>query len=315
MTLILEKKVNNGKKQFSIIIIDDDEMVRYTFRKKLARFGYRVVSLDKAEDALYLLKNNIEPVDFIITDIHLRKMDGIELLRHVNALENPVPVLLIGQGNVEDAIKALRYGACDFMKKPIDINQLASKIRSILKVREEERRVVSLGQYCLIERRELVLPSDPELGNLVAFELTKNLVGIGLCNTVTAENIAMSLREALSNAMIHGNLEISSDIRQKDKGTAEFNAEIDKRCQTEPYGSRMIRLNYVLTPDYVEYVIEDEGPGFDASKLPDPNDPVNFFKKSGRGILIIKIHMDEVEWNDKGNKLRIRKNRVKTTEN
>ncbi|MFW5807876.1 MAG: ATP-binding protein, partial [Spirochaetota bacterium] len=262
----------------------------------------------------YILKNDMEPVDCIITDINLRKMDGIELLRHVNALDNPIPVLLIGQGNVEDAIKALRYGACDFMKKPVDINQLASKIRSVLKVREEERRAISLGRFCLRENRVLLLPSEPELGNLIAYELTKNLVGIGLCNQVTADNILMSLREALSNAMFHGNLEVSSDIRQKDRGTKDFNSEIEKRQRIEPYGSRRVRLEYELTPEYVEYVIEDEGPGFDFASLPDPNDPMNFFKKSGRGILIIKIHMDEVEWNERGNRLRIRKYRVDTAE-
>jgi FixJ family two-component response regulator len=301
--------IPNGK-QFTVIVIDDDELIRYTMRKKLSRFGYRVISMDKGEDALYLIKNKVEPVDFVVTDINLRKMDGIELLRHISALENPIPVLLIGQGNVEDAIKALRYGACDFIKKPVDVNQLASKIRTVLKVREEEKRVVSLGKYCMKEKKTLSIPSEPELGNLISFELTKNLVGIGICNNVTAENISMSLREAISNAMYHGNLEVSSDIRQSNHGNKEFNDIVSTRAKEEPYKNRRIHIEYELTSDYVEYIIEDEGPGFDYTKLPDPNDPVNFFKKSGRGILIIKIHMDEVEWNSKGNQLRLRKYKV-----
>lgn len=295
-----------------VVVVDDEELIRFNLRKKLSRYGYTVISLDKAEDALYLVKNAQEPVDFIVTDIKLRKMDGIELLRHISALDNPVPVLLTGYGNVDDAIKALRYGACDFIKKPFDASQIASKIRSILKVRDEEKRTVDLGAFAVHEKREFLLPLDLEVGNLIAFELTKNLPGIGLCNHVTAENVALSLREAISNAMFHGNLEISSDIRESDGGTGHFNAEIERRMQEEPYAGRTVRLKSELTEEYVEYIIEDQGPGFDFSKLPDPNDPVNFFKKSGRGILIIKIHMDEVEWNEKGNILRIRKNRVES---
>ncbi len=64
----------------------------------------------------------------------------------------------------------------------------------------------------------------------------------------------------------------------------------------------------------VEYTIEDQGRGFDFRTLPDPRDPENFFKNSGRGLLIIRIHMDEVSWNEKGNKITMRKNRVERGE-
>jgi CheY-like chemotaxis protein len=299
-------------KNHTIVIVDDEEIVRYTLRKKLAKFGYKVISLDKGEDALYLLKNAVEPVDFLITDIKLRKMDGIELLRHISSLDSPVPVLLTGHGNVEDAVKALRYGACDFIKKPVDANQVASIIRHVLKVREEERKYVNLGRFSVYEKREFLIPNDPELANLLAFELTKNLSGIGLCNKSDTENILLALREAMSNAIYHGNLEVSSDLRENDGGVREFNEEVERRMDISPYKERRVKVQYELTNEFVVYVIIDDVPGFNFSSLPDPKDPENFFKKSGRGILIIKIHMDEVEWRSPGNYLRLKKYRVDT---
>jgi len=299
-------------KTYTVVVVDDEEIVRYTMRKKLARFGYKVISLDKGEDALYLIKNSAERIDFLVTDIILRKMDGIELLRHINSLEAPVPVLLTGNGNVEDAVKALRYGACDFIKKPVDVNQIASIIRHVLKVREEERKYINLGRFSVYEKREFLIPNDPELANLLAFELTKNLPGIGLCSKAETENILLALREALSNAIYHGNLEVSSDLRESDGGVREFNEEVERRCELSPYKERKVRVQYELTNEFVEYVIIDEGPGFDFGSLPDPKDPENFFKKSGRGLLIIKIHMDEVEWRSPGNFLRLKKYRVET---
>ena len=101
-----------------ILVVDDEEVIRYSLQKKLSRLGYKVISMEKAEDVLYLLKNG-EKVDLVITDIKLRKMDGIELLRRIHGLDEPIPVLIItGHGNVEDAIRALRYGASDFIRKP-----------------------------------------------------------------------------------------------------------------------------------------------------------------------------------------------------
>jgi CheY-like chemotaxis protein len=294
----------------TILVIDDEEVTRFSLRKKLSRFGYNVVTLDKAEDALYLLKHEKQKIDFIITDIKLRKMDGIELLRHINILDNPVPVLLAGQGNIEDAIKALRYGACDFIRKPLDVNEVASVIRSVLKRRKEEVMTVDFGKYIDYERREFSIPCDDELGNMISFKLTMHLPGAGICNQITAENVSLALREAINNAMYHGNLEVASELRETE-GLKAYNEVIEQRKQDEKYANRKVKVLYELTPDYVEYYIEDQGPGFNYKNLPDPRDLENFFKKSGRGILIIKIHMDEVEWNKKGNKLRMRKYKLR----
>lgn len=293
-------------KGHTVVIIDDEELVRFSMRKKLTKFGYNVISLDRAEDALYMLKNEGRKIDFIITDIRLRKMDGIELLRHISNLENPVPVLLTGQGNIDDAIQALRYGACDFVRKPMDANAVASIIRNVLKRKHEEQLAVDMGKFVLSESRVFLLPSDVDLANTVAFELTKNLHGSGYFSVAAAENISQALRETLVNAMFHGNLEVNSDIRET-HGLKAFNEEVERRRTDPQFAARRVTLSYRLTPEYVEYTVEDMGKGFDYRKLPDPRDPENFFKKSGRGLLIVRIHMDEVEWNETGNIIRMKK--------
>ncbi|HEY1405453.1 MAG TPA: response regulator [Spirochaetota bacterium] len=293
----------------TILVIDDDETIRFSLTKKLTKHGYNVISADKAEDALYLFKGDRQKIDFVITDIRLRKMDGIELLRHITSMDHPVPVLLTGQGNIEDAVNALRYGACDFIRKPFDPSDVANVVRSVLKRREEERLTLDMGQHLLYEQRKFSLPSDVNLGNVVSFVATAHLPKMRICNRATAENVSLALREAITNAMFHGNLEISSDIREKE-GIKAFNEMIEKRNAEEKFAVRRVQFQYEITRDYAEYIIEDEGAGFDHRKLPDPRDPENFFNKSGRGILIIQLHMDEVEWNAKGNRIRMKKYRV-----
>jgi DNA-binding response OmpR family regulator len=291
----------------TVIVADDEEVIRITIQKKLSRMGFNVISFEKAEDIIYYLKNSEHNTDLIITDIKLRKMDGIELLRKINSMDEPVPVLIIsGHGNVEDAIRALRYGASDYIRKPFDINDLASSVRSILKRKFEKKLSDNFGMYKNYEKSVLVIPNDSELINTISFTFTKDLVTAGLFNYTTSENIALAIQEAISNAMYHGNFEIDSSLRDNG-GMKEFNNEIEKRKTLSPYKDRKVKLTYEFTPEYVLYEVEDEGNGFDYKLLPDPRDPENFFKNSGRGLLIIRIYMDEVTWLDKGNIIRMKK--------
>jgi DNA-binding response OmpR family regulator len=297
-----------GEKIFStILVVDDEEIIRTTIQKKLTRDGYNVISFENSEDILYFLKNSGHKADLIITDIKLHQMDGIELLRRINTMDEPIPVLIIsGHGDVEDAIKALRYGASDYIKKPFDINDITSSVKSILKRKFEKKLSETFAKFKLSEKSVLEIPNDANLINTVSFNFTKDLPTVGLFDYTTSENISLSLQEAITNAMFHGNFEIDSSLRDIG-GMKEFNNEINKRKELSPYKDRTVKITYELTPDYVVYEVTDQGPGFNYNLLPDPKDPENFFKNSGRGILIILLHMDEVTWHDRGNIIRMKK--------
>ena len=298
---------NNKSGEYTIAVVDDEEQIRELLYKRLSKLGYKVISFEEAEDLLYLLKHDDMRIDLVITDIQLKRMDGIELLRHIKAHDVPIPVLIItGYGNIEDAIQALRYGARDFIRKPFDLNELASSVNGILRGKKEEQYTENLGKFIAHEKRLFEIPVDSTICNVISYILTKDLTSIGICDKSTSENILLALREAIDNAMIHGNLEITSDVIEK-QGIKAFYDMVEKRKKDDKFQDRKVTVYYELLDDYVEYIIEDEGTGFDYSTLPDPRDPENFYKKSGRGLLIIRTLMDEVHWNGKGNIIRLRK--------
>jgi anti-sigma regulatory factor (Ser/Thr protein kinase) len=119
--------------------------------------------------------------------------------------------------------------------------------------------------------------------------------------------IAVALREALVNAIYHGNLELSSQLLEEDE--AHFAQLRENRARQAPYASRRVRVTSCETRSEVTYLIADEGHGFDPATLLDPTDPANLDRRSGRGLFLIRTFMDEVRHNDVGNEITLVKRR------
>ena len=90
--------------------------------------------------------------------------------------------------------------------------------------------------------------------------------------------IKLALEEAMINAIKHGN-------------------------KLDP--AKNVHVEAKVTPKVAEIIIEDEGPGFERSEVPDPTLEENLEKCSGRGILLIESYMNQVEWSHKGRRLRM----------
>lgn len=84
---------------------------------------------------------------------------------------------------------------------------------------------------------------------------------------------------------------------------------VEERRNAAPYKSRKIHVSVSVASDRGEFVIRDEGPGFDPSELPDPTAPTNLEKPSGRGLLLMRTFMDDVAYNSQGNQVTLVKHR------
>ena len=155
-------------------------------------------------------------------------------------------------------------------------------MRVILNRKHEKQLAERFVRYVVYEKSCYRIPIDDTIITAISYHLTKDLVPSGLCNNTTAENIALALQEAITNAMFHGCLEVSSSIREE-HGIKGYNDEIEKRKADDRYRDRHVTISYELNRDYVEYMIEDEGPGFDYNALPDPRDPGKFFQEQRAG--------------------------------
>jgi DNA-binding NtrC family response regulator len=113
-----------------ILIAEDDRAIRRAIREILEMEGHTV---DEAEDGMEAL-NKFEGIsyDVLFCDIKMPKMDGLELMQSLKALDHqPEIVVMSGHGNIEMAVKALRLGAYDFIEKPVNLNRILVAINHL----------------------------------------------------------------------------------------------------------------------------------------------------------------------------------------
>ena len=127
-----------------ILIVDDEESLRLTFEMFLKREGYgRITTAATMEEALIAI--NEEKFDLIISDIVLQGARGTDLLRHIQKTGVQCPVVMItGYPNLESAAEAVRYGAFDYISKPVNKETLLRFVRQALKHWELEKEKKAL---------------------------------------------------------------------------------------------------------------------------------------------------------------------------
>ncbi|MEK6583785.1 MAG: SpoIIE family protein phosphatase, partial [Nitrospirota bacterium] len=127
-----------------------------------------------------------------------------------------------------------------------------------------------------------------------------------LCNDIRViKKIQVAIHEALTNAINHGNLEIDSGWMYINGDDTMHELIKKERLNNPVYGNRKVTTRYQISDDRIIYHIKDDGSGFNHRNIEDPREPDNLEKFSGRGIALIKMYMDEVSFNDKGNEIRM----------
>lgn len=117
---------------FSILVVEDDEMLNKMICAKLKAQDYTVYQAYDGEEALDLLDR--EYVDLIISDIMMPKMDGITLIKELREADYNMPVLIItAKDQMEDMEEGFKAGTDDYMVKPINLKEMVLRVQALLR--------------------------------------------------------------------------------------------------------------------------------------------------------------------------------------
>lgn len=290
-----------------ILVVDDSPTQLRQMQMVLEKDGLLVRTAIDGNDAMESIR--ADPPLLVVTDLQMPNMNGLELVAAVKACNSSIPVILTtSQGSEDIAAKALREGASSYVPKRDLTTALIPVVRQVLSVNQATQSVREVAKFAIESTITLSLENDELLVPKVIARLELPMVELDLFDEGERMQIAMALDEALLNAMIHGNLEVSSELRQTDDGKP-YNDLIEKRKTLSPYKERRVIVRMHASQTSATIVIRDEGPGFDFESLRDPTDPENLERAGGRGLLLINAFMDEVRHNDKGNEITLIKHK------
>ncbi|HEV2706326.1 MAG TPA: ATP-binding protein [Pyrinomonadaceae bacterium] len=256
-----------------ILIVDSNSELRTLLAQVLGELGHEVVATGDLSEVV--ARKDLEEFDLVISDLTEDADGGVQILSELKRKRLLVPVVVSSEeANQHGIVKAFKLGAANFVHKPYEREELQNIVDKTLgyKLRfVEDLRVTPYVR----ERIEFELPSDLSLMNGVLHYLIERASRLGIINQ-DSSNLFIALDEAFVNAVKHGN-----------KGDS----------------SKLVRITAELSAGEARFTVEDEGEGFNPATIPDPLDPSNLFKTSGRGVLLIYNIMDEVEYNERGNRL------------
>lgn len=284
-----------------VLVVDDSAVDRRLAGGLLEKTGsLRVSYASDGAEGLRAVEESSP--DLVLTDLKMPGMTGLELVQEIRSRFPSIPVVLMTADGSEDvAIQALLFGAASYVPKVRLAKDLADTVEHVLTVSGAERRHDRVLQCVLNNRCELELENDPSLIPPLIDFLQRGFTRLLDCDETARIRVGVALEEALLNALYHGNLEISSQLREEDDGAYYRTAR--QRALAPPYATRRIRVAVDVDRQVARYMICDEGPGYDVTALADPTDPANLHRPCGRGLLLIRSFMDEVRHNSQGNEI------------
>ncbi len=127
----------------NIIVVEDNETMRLGLQENLISAGHTVRAFSAGAQALEALKNH--SVDLLITDLRMEPMDGLTVLQQARQLQPDLEVLLISAyGTVDDAVKAMKLGAADFLTKPFSREELLLRVNRIAEKLQQQKQIERL---------------------------------------------------------------------------------------------------------------------------------------------------------------------------
>ncbi len=254
--------------QRRILIIDDHDDLASALEEVFLHVGHEVTIVQGRAEASAI--NDLTAFDIVITDLDI---DG-SMSQSGSKLNGAICPTEISPPRMGEHIKAFKLCAANFRRDNFEENELKDLIATVLdyKIRFVDKAETVKG---LRESIEFELPSTISVMHIVLEYLMKRVEKLGVCKPEQS-NLFVALDEAFVNAVKHGN---------------KFDA------------GKLIRVAMEVSQDEARFTIEDQGEGFDLENIPDPLDPKNLFKTTGRGVLFIYNIMDEVMYNERGNRL------------
>jgi two-component system, OmpR family, response regulator len=168
------------ERRSTVLLVDDEESVQKLLTYPLEREGYTVVQARDGEEALERYRET--PVDLVILDLMLPKLDGLAVCRRLREERSAVPIIMLtARGDEGDKVLGLELGADDYITKPFSIREFMSRVRALLRRAQlspagAPAEVIEVGDLGIdTTRRSVQSRGEPVQLTYLEFELLRTL--------------------------------------------------------------------------------------------------------------------------------------------
>ncbi len=293
------------KENIKVLIVEDDPASMNFLEIILNKENLDYRTAIDGEEGLKVFKE-YEP-HIILSDINMQNMSGIELLAVVKKQKPQTIMIMLTAFNSEEyVIESMRHGANNYLKKPILRDNITGLLRKYIVLIQS--RSINKKVYDFVQQHSFTM----KIGNNL--DLIPNVVNylISQIEPLFKEDDSMGvhlgLNEIITNAVEHGNLNISYTEKTNALKNNYFDKLVKERCVSSENANKKVTIDYSYQDGYCEWIISDCGKGFNPNSIPNPIIGIGSELLHGRGIFISRFQFDELEYLDKGNVVRLRKN-------
>ena len=164
----------------TILLVDDEDAIQKLLAYPLEHEGYKVVQAWDGEEALACFA--AEPIDLVVLDIMLPKLDGLEVCKRIRATSSVPIIMLTARDDEFDKVLGLELGADDYITKPFSIREFRSRVRALLRRAGPQRRDGEPGELIVADtlsidlgRRSVEIEGNSVQLTYVEFELLRTM--------------------------------------------------------------------------------------------------------------------------------------------
>lgn len=287
----------------NILLVDDSAVDRLFIERVLK--AQENFEIDTAEDGVIAIeKMQVKVPDLVVTDMQMPNMDGLQLVEQIRAHYPYVPVILVtGEGSEELASLALQRGAAGYVPKSHCGELLRGTIEHVVELTRSESSFKRLIDSTTLCQFEYLLENDVTLISPMLELAQRMCAGLKMCDETGCVQIGVALEHAILNAIYHGNLEIGTEST----GNASL---IEQRLRESPYMKRRVHVEIRITRDEAQFLVRDEGRGFNVKDVATSGRKKALTGQAGRGLFLMWAFMDSVTFDRTGKTVVMVKRRV-----
>lgn len=233
----------------SVLLVDDEPAIRRALRTPLNELGIRTTEASRGEEALHLVQS--QTFDAVLLDINMPGVGGINTLVRLRALSPRLPILMLTvRDGEEDKVKALEYGADDYITKPFSVRECVARIRSAVRRAQTPERprdaCFAIGEIQVDPLRRTVSKSGKHI------HLTRK-----------EYDILYYLMTHAGGAVTYGKLLTSvwgAEYRQEVDYLRTFVRQLRKKIENDPSNPQYLLTDAYVGYRFTEYLLTDHSP-------------------------------------------------------